>query len=321
MLNTKQRRKQKQRARKMVVQLRVWDFILFFWGITMGYAILAETASFEAPPPIAKPNCQSHCGDIEIPYPFGIGEGCYDSNGSNGAFQISCENSTGKSKPFMNSTGLEVLEVSVEGTLRVLIPITFSDCSDKPSDGRAPNLEIVGFKYSQRNRFTSLSCGRVTMMSSYGLTIGGCMSICDNSGAARNYTNTCGGINCCQNTVPANLYQFLIKFGDVIFNAYSGEKCKYAFLVDQDWFTSPSINVSAIGERDSVPVVIEWDPSTKNWTGSNNNSTDCSSGTQCFCSKGFYGNPYLIDGCKGKPLANIFPNFKSHTQIDKNFFN
>ena len=52
----------------MVVQLRVLDFILFFWGITMSYAILAETASFEAPPPIAKPNCQSHYGTIEISY-------------------------------------------------------------------------------------------------------------------------------------------------------------------------------------------------------------------------------------------------------------
>ncbi|CAL2228830.1 unnamed protein product [Prunus armeniaca] len=57
---------------------------------------------------------------------------------------------------------------------------------------------------------------------------------------------------------------------------------------------------------DYVPMVLEWHVFDLNYTksdiyGTNNwrddKSTECSS-SQCFCSKGHHGNPYLLHGCQ-----------------------
>ena len=43
--------------------------------------------------PSALPNCQnSTCGGVEIPYPFGMNQGCYLDE----SFSITCDNSTSK---------------------------------------------------------------------------------------------------------------------------------------------------------------------------------------------------------------------------------
>ncbi|XP_016647079.1 PREDICTED: wall-associated receptor kinase-like 8 [Prunus mume] len=266
---------------------------LFLWYMS---AVASEETS------LAKPNCSSQCGSVtQIPYPFGIEAGCY----LDGWFQIICDNSASPPKAFLNVTGLEVLEISVEGTLKVESPITFSNCSNKPAGRQTPNLEGSPFVFSMKNRFTSLSCGDIALMTSLdGSTIAGCLSICDYTSTSYLRTKSCIGMNCCQTTITPYLRSFNTSFGAVL-NA-DRKACKYAFLVEHDWFTSNSTNVSAIGEMDYVPMVLEWHVLDLNYTefdinGTNNwrddKSTDCSS-SQCVCSKGYHGNPYLLHGCQ-----------------------
>ena len=68
---------------------------------------------------IANGSCQAQCGDVDIPYPFGIGAGCY----INDWFAIDCNNQTAVSstpKPFLKSFKLEVLNISLQhGTVLV----------------------------------------------------------------------------------------------------------------------------------------------------------------------------------------------------------
>ncbi|XP_016648971.1 PREDICTED: wall-associated receptor kinase-like 10 [Prunus mume] len=139
------------------------DVVLFLSHITlslwcMSSAMLA--APSEAVPLLAKPNCQSRCGDVEIPYPFGNGEGCYIDDW----FQIKCVNST---KPFLNIINLEVLEISVKGTLNVANPITISSNynANKPIL-QAANLEGSPFVFSQENIFTAMGCGVMATITS-----------------------------------------------------------------------------------------------------------------------------------------------------------
>ncbi|XP_074313451.1 wall-associated receptor kinase-like 6 [Silene latifolia] len=56
---------------------------------------------------ISKPNCIDHCGDVKIPYPFGIGADCY----YNRSYEITCNTSFGSSKPFLRQINLEVLNI------------------------------------------------------------------------------------------------------------------------------------------------------------------------------------------------------------------
>jgi hypothetical protein len=297
--------------------------------IWLGGAILAVAS----PLYIAKPNCQSYCGSIAIPYPFGIGVGCYLTGGPTGtfyddSFQVECYNSTSPPRLFLSNTSLEVLEISIdEGTLQVRSPITFSNCSNKPSHRQTPNLERYPFWYSQKNKFTSMSCGGVALMtaeseysdgSKFKTTLGGCLSICDSSSDSMIKNNSCGGINCCQTTIPQFLHNFNASFGAVV-DADSDEmQCKSAFLVDQDWFTSDSTNISSIIDMNFVPVVLEWSVSpysyidiygSTNWTDYHNSTYMSDDEGQRFCSKGFQGNPYLIGGCQGnQTFVNLCPN-------------
>ncbi|BFG25729.1 hypothetical protein CerSpe_120030 [Prunus speciosa] len=139
----------------MVGQLLL-HITLFLWSMSNALLAVASEAS------LAKPNCLSQCGAItQIPYPFGIGAGCYLDDW----FQIICDNSASPPKAFLNRTGLEVLEISLEGTLKVTSPITFSNCKNKKSDRQVPNLYDGPFAFSQQsNRFTSIGCAVIALM-------------------------------------------------------------------------------------------------------------------------------------------------------------
>ncbi|KAK9924034.1 hypothetical protein M0R45_032423 [Rubus argutus] len=292
-------------------QLQILHFTsqVMLWSITCG-AILAVAS----PLPIAKPNCQSSCGRIAIPYPFGIGAGCYLTGGNNTyydkSFEIVCDNSANPPRPFLSNTSLEVLEISIEeGTLQVRSPITFSNCSNKINNRQPPNLSGYPFWYSRENRFTSMGCGRIALLTFDSIILGGCLSICgrlfDDSSLIKN--NSCSGIDCCQTAIPVGFHRFNTSFGAVVESVYDFEiECKSAFLVDQSWFTLNSTNISTVTDKNFVPVVLGWSAiqysntdiyGPTNWT-DNHNSTYIIDENRFLCSKGFQGNPYLIDGCQ-----------------------
>ena len=61
------------------------------------------------------------CGNVTIPYPYGIEPGCFIDDW----FAIACDYTLGSPKPFLRSFDLEVLDVSLEGTLRVNYPMSW----------------------------------------------------------------------------------------------------------------------------------------------------------------------------------------------------
>ena len=54
-----------------------------------------------------RPGCQAKCGEVDIPFPFGIGEQCAFHNG----FNLNCTSINGATKPF--SGNIEVTKISV----------------------------------------------------------------------------------------------------------------------------------------------------------------------------------------------------------------
>ncbi|ONI17843.1 hypothetical protein PRUPE_3G182700 [Prunus persica] len=298
-------------------------FVLLFWC-----SIVTETkpaSSSVLAPPIAKLNCMTHCGiNVSIPYPFGIGpnKDCY----FNEWFQIDCNESTGH-KPFLRRAQMEVLNISIDGTLQVKSPVTFfSGCKGKETR-QAPNLTGSPFVYLDRkNMFTAVSCGRLATMRSDENVFHGCNSTCDDQ-STDSATYRCGtiGNNCCQTTIPPNIGVFTteIQPRDQL------EGCNYAFLVDQDWFLKNLSSYRAIQGMDSVPVVLEWNISLDNTShkafegfirrsvgvydrrynyndstpyceiyNATTSSTYNQSSVHCFCPGGFQGNPYLLHPCQ-----------------------
>nr|TKS03576.1 hypothetical protein D5086_0000155730 [Populus alba] len=72
---------------------------LVLLAILLIWSIKASARS----PSLAKPNCRAFCGEIIIPFPFGIGPGCY----SHKWLEIVCNGTFSPPKSFAESLNLE----------------------------------------------------------------------------------------------------------------------------------------------------------------------------------------------------------------------
>ena len=77
--------------------------VQFVMRITIIVLLTYELAEAAAAP-IAKPDCNSRCGNLEIPYPFGIGHDCYMDK----LFEVVCNGTGSSAKAFLTSIDKEV---------------------------------------------------------------------------------------------------------------------------------------------------------------------------------------------------------------------
>ena len=297
----------------------------FLLLLTCGLAAAAAP-----PPPNAKPGCKADCGNVtSIPYPFGIGPGCYMDDW----FEIDC-NATGA---FLKRISMEVLQIDISSdesdrvsTVLVKSPIIYSNyCRNR--NGGTVNLTGSPFVFSSSlNMFTAVGCDNFATMNATEPMVVGCKSECNVNN--RSEELKCSGVDCCQSTIPSRLQAFSAEFRSKDYRS-PGSECKYAFLAYQQWFESNITDPTSVRDREYVPVVLDWEiyNSTQNsiqmyeslQRRSESNIVDCyvkstassyymmSSSSRfrafssrnfssffCECATGYKGNPYL--SCEGK---------------------
>ena len=258
------------------------------------------------------------CGNVTIPYPFGIKPGCYIDDW----FAIGCNHTLGSPKPFLRRLDLEVLDISLEGTLRVNYPMSWwcPETRTKNATESAANVSLASspFFFSEsRNIFIAMGCGNMALLrSSYG-SIGGCMSVCSKD-AIRSNSSSCNGLDCCKTTIPSDLVVFTADVSGKFGNFTSAKDCNYGSLVDQKWFEENLTNYFEVKKMSHVPVVLNWGiseslSSVVMETNSSHSTCRSANGSSvfgnmsttftCTCDSGFEGNPYLVDRCQGTLLA------------------
>ncbi|KAF8043551.1 hypothetical protein BT93_A1769 [Corymbia citriodora subsp. variegata] len=169
----------------------------------------------DPPPPVAWPNCIAICGNLTVPYPFGIGSGCFlDKH-----YEIQCHrggNSTpvGTLKNLINVTVLNISLLALDdsegpgGFIEVSQPVFYSEpnlpnCMGKPG---------VGSFSTRPTHLTGLRNNRAFMVNtSMKSAIVGCRSTCtvDRIGSHNHCVN---GIGCCMNTIPYGLQAYSVNF-------------------------------------------------------------------------------------------------------------
>ncbi|KAK0590835.1 hypothetical protein LWI29_032307 [Acer saccharum] len=297
----------------MIPPLLFQLMILLSWPINA----LAESSA------IAKPGCRTLCGKISIPFPFGIGDGCYLDDW----YEVTCNSS----RPFLKSINLEVLNISIslEASTMLVNQTVSRYCNLESSRYRfvrnaTVNLESSPFFFSDANRFTGVGCNNFAYLSSNTEMISGCISVCnkiDNSEENSNVklrNSGCNGIQCCQTRIPSSL---MLQQLDVTLRIIGDKKkqgknkCKSAFLVDQEWLGNNIDSPEKAQGLKHVPVLLDWGIFESSfvridWNSSNryNETFNCLQMTndmsystrvrQCSCRWGYEGNPYLLQGCQ-----------------------
>ncbi|KAK1410826.1 hypothetical protein QVD17_37367 [Tagetes erecta] len=256
---------------------------------------LSLTVTSPATAKFSKTGCRDTCGNVTIPYPFGIGVKC----SINKWYIVECNSST----PYLPALNyLEVFSVNLENQTVTLNTPRIIDCQNTNrdiSEIMGLNLGKSPFLFSKsHNIFVFKGCGIATMMDG-GSVLTGCSTSCLNVTQAD--LNNCYGIGCCQTAIPSYLKSYSIKttgLGD------DEEACGSAFLVDktlfdQGWFSNKNTSF--------IPISLLWTLSDSDQVTCCANGplrrrrVNMLNGTPVDTLKCDYfapDNPYLRDGCR-----------------------
>uniref|UniRef100_A0A0D9W3W9 Protein kinase domain-containing protein n=1 Tax=Leersia perrieri TaxID=77586 RepID=A0A0D9W3W9_9ORYZ len=298
-------------------------------------ALAAEHLSAAA---TATAQCQTSCGGVEIPYPFGI---LSDSCPTEPVFEVFC-NDTGNGvyKPFIGN--IDLLSVDVQlAQARVMNRISSScyNTSSQRMNFERWRMNLTGSPYrfsDSANKFTVIGCRTLAYIADQdyvGKYMSGCVSVCRRGELTGVTDGICSGKGCCQTAIPKGLDFYKMWFEESMNTSgiYNKTPCSYVVLMEASNFTfSTTYLTSPLKFNDTyggkAPVVLDWSIPTAencveakiNFTSyackSDNsvclNSTNGSPGYICNCSEGYQGNPYLHgpNGCQGV-VASVLAGF------------
>jgi hypothetical protein len=190
------------------------------------------------------------CGNVSIPYPFGIGKDC--AWRGTGNFTVTCDHTYSPPRPLYYSVSkqsFEIINISVEtGEMRIFSGFSYicfnSSNTTQVAAGWQLNYTKSPFLVSPtRNQFTAIGGSTLAFMEgredfSY---YTGCVTSSDTLEGAAQDGDDCTGLGCCQTMVAGNLsyvHMFwtnsLVK--SPINNAWRYSPCGYAFLAEKGWY-------------------------------------------------------------------------------------
>ncbi|XWS21705.1 hypothetical protein CRYUN_Cryun30bG0077400 [Craigia yunnanensis] len=268
--------------------------------------VLAATVRITAAQ--AKHRCQSQCGYVSIPFPFGTRKDCYISK----EFLITCNTTSKPNKAYFGTSAIEVDNISlVDGQLRVLT-LASHDCYTSPSTHDSYFNYWIKSLFpvnNTKNKFTAIGCDtyavvRGTSNKKYAT---GCLSLCNDISDVTN--DSCSGIGCCQTPIPKGVAGFNITLGSYEQHSYvlPDNPCSYAFVAEDGFYNFSSSDLRGDHLKNKTfPVILDWAIGDINCSKAQEdmNNYACKEhsycvnsengyGYLCKCFDGFEGNPYL----------------------------
>ncbi|MCL7042400.1 hypothetical protein MKW94_027953, partial [Papaver nudicaule] len=275
-----------------VIQLlRVFLFVLLVVCYAQEAEVQAQRRRTPRPPArthsnsgkIAKKGCNDRCGDVSIPFPFGMGASeCY----YNPYYEIKCNYSASPPVPWLealvigNETHVflkqkmkkfDVLEITEEN-IRVNMVASVSCDLNSTTNGTFGTEYITYFPVSYSlNKLTVIGCdiyGSVRVMNSpfnqvhkkmpkkeSFLSSSVCMSLCVGSNIST--PSRCAGYACCSTSIPEGTYIYSVSTTRVSQSTLgSSFPCNHAFVADQNFSGVDELLWSR--EDALVPVVLDW---------------------------------------------------------------
>ncbi|TMW92708.1 hypothetical protein EJD97_012661 [Solanum chilense] len=274
-------------------------------------------------PNIAKPGCPNQCGNVTVPYPFGIGSDC----AMDSSFEINC---TAGSSATLYRSNIKIYDIS-DSEIRVsnmLYQRCYSETGQLLVPDNPPWLrfgKLTPYSFSALNMFTVIGCDESAIMRGDNFR-NGCYAFCTNSSGVNVVEGRCMGTGCCQIEIPKGLKYFNTTMDSVENHTgiWSVNRCGYAFLGEASRFQfrgEHDLTDNDLRNRilDHVPIVLDWAIGNNLTCGDaqkrdgyaclvNSHCVDSDTGLggyRCHCDQGYEGNPYIGPGCSDIDECNM----------------
>ncbi|KAL4596091.1 hypothetical protein ACB092_12G139500 [Castanea dentata] len=209
--------------------------------------------------PLAKDDCEDHCGNVSIPFPFGTREGCY----FNDSFLITCNHTYNPPLAFLTDSVINVTDIRLSGEMRIYAFVAY-DCYNR-TGGREYNepwLQLAKFPISNtRNKFMAIGCDTsAVIMGSEGTSYTtGCMSLCDSMRDV--VEGSCSGIGCCETAIPRGVMDFNISLTSYYNHnsVWEFNPCSYAFVAEEGTYKFSKQDLWDLRDQgNKIPMVLNW---------------------------------------------------------------
>ncbi|XP_051191821.1 wall-associated receptor kinase 1-like [Lolium perenne] len=297
---------------------------------------LLSVAAAQRQPSLALPGCREMCGNVTVPYPFGIGAGCHRDNTQYSDFELACDDS-GPSAPrlTMASRGYRLAEISLAAGEATTYLNATRNCYNSTGgfDDRNRNtyMGIADSPFlfsSNKTQLVALGCPTLGFfVDGEGQYVSGCMSVCRKAQLE---------VGSCRSAIPTGIDFFEPVQNNLLPRRSQREyatiaslttPCHYVFLVQTDWLDSGHIILNRTDDFE-VPVVLDWAiRNGGNCSAAKGNvmadfacrsansecfDVDNGDGYRCNCSTGYDGNPYLDRGCTDIDECQHKENYGCH---------
>ncbi|CAL4983117.1 unnamed protein product [Urochloa decumbens] len=263
---------------------------------------LLSAAAARPPPPVGSPNsnstCTTTCGDMQVPYPFGLGPPhCYWPG-----FNLTCDNRSRPGHPQLllsgaGDTALRVVNISLaDSTVTVLRADVNITSRSRALDGSGA-FPLPGAQYtlSEGNELVLIGCNVVVTLIGAGSNsseevIGGCAASCsdleanfrlDSDARSSDGELLCSGIRCCKAAISGSSVPKRVVYRRFDLNGSGDKNPVLAFVAKED-----------INECDH-PEVYKCFGKCTNVDGT----------FECRCPHGTHGNYTIPNGCR--PITGI----------------
>nr|GMD43338.1 wall-associated receptor kinase 2-like [Ipomoea batatas] len=296
------------------------------WCCVFLSALAIALSQLQTAAPIARPGCLSQCGNLAIPYPFGIGSGCaFDSE-----FEIFCDTSFNPPNTVLTrGWGAPILVYDISDTqIRIPVAGVLTVCYDSkgawrpmpfPFNFTSQTMLLQKFNHyslSLENKFTTVGCDDSLLISEGANDVSRCTSRCSSASQVLPVDGAFSGIGCCQLPLPKGVnksYNISMVSAMNHTKVWSFNPCAHSFFGDTSRFrflgasdlSNPNFPRRVFG---TVSVVLDWaigilnckeaqhitEYACKGNSHCVDSHTGFGGGFNCSCFEGYFG-----DGKKG----------------------